>query len=64
MSVIYVLIPICILVAAGFLAAFIWAVRNGQYEDTATPSMRMLLDEPEKKSADKAKDLNRKPDQH
>jgi cbb3-type cytochrome oxidase maturation protein len=32
-------------VAAGFLGAFIWAVRSGQYEDTCTPSMRLLLDE-------------------
>lgn len=32
-------------VAGGFLAAFIWAVRSGQYEDTRTPSMRILMDE-------------------
>jgi cbb3-type cytochrome oxidase maturation protein len=46
MSVIFLLIPLSILAATGFLFAFIWAVRNGQYEDTATPSMRVLLDEP------------------
>jgi nitrogen fixation-related uncharacterized protein len=33
-------------VAAGFLGAFLWAVRNGQFEDRYTPSVRMLLDEP------------------
>lgn len=44
MSIIFILIPLSILVAAGFLAAFIWAVRSGQYEDTCTPSMRVLLD--------------------
>jgi cbb3-type cytochrome oxidase maturation protein len=45
MSILFFLIPLSILIAAGFLAAFIWAVRSGQYEDTATPSMRLLLDE-------------------
>jgi cbb3-type cytochrome oxidase maturation protein len=30
-------------IAAGFLGAFIWAVRSGQYEDTCTPSLRLLL---------------------
>lgn len=50
MSVIFLLIPLSIIAASGFLFAFIWAVRNGQYEDTATPSMRVLLDEPAKKT--------------
>jgi cbb3-type cytochrome oxidase maturation protein len=48
MSVIFLLIPLSILAATGFLLAFIWSVRDGQYEDTSTPSMRMLLDDPEK----------------
>lgn len=45
MSVVFVLIPLSIVIAAGFLTAFIWAVRSGQYEDTCTPAMRVLLDE-------------------
>ena len=45
MSVIFLLIPLSIVIAAGFLGAFIWAVRSGQYEDTCTPSMRVLLDD-------------------
>jgi len=44
-SVILVLIPLSIIFAACFLAAFIWAVRAGQFEDTCTPSMRVLTDE-------------------
>jgi len=43
-SVIYILIGISILVAGGFLAAFIWAVKSGQFDDTYTPSVRMLFD--------------------
>ncbi len=45
MSVIAVLIGCSILVAAGFLAAFLWAVRTGQYDDKYTPSMRILFDD-------------------
>lgn len=45
MSVVFILIPLSILFAGGFLWAFFWAVRSGQYEDTTTPSMRVLLDE-------------------
>ncbi len=45
MSVIFLLIPLSIVFAAGFLAAFIWAVRSGQYEDTCTPSLRVLLED-------------------
>ena len=44
MSVIFFLIGIGIVVAGGFLAAFIWAVRSGQYEDDYTHSVRMLFD--------------------
>jgi cbb3-type cytochrome oxidase maturation protein len=45
MSVIFLLIPLSIVLAACFLGAFIWAVRSGQYEDTCTPSMRVLLED-------------------
>lgn len=51
MSVILVLIGASLVVATGFLVAFIWSVRNGQYEDRYTPSVRMLFEE----SGDKAK---------
>jgi cbb3-type cytochrome oxidase maturation protein len=45
MSVIYLLIPISILLAVIFFAAFVKAVRKGQFEDTYTPSVRMLFDD-------------------
>ena len=44
MSVFIILIIASLLVAAGFLIAFFWAVRNGQYEDDYGPSVRMLFD--------------------
>jgi cbb3-type cytochrome oxidase maturation protein len=45
MSVLFILIIVSIVVAAGFLVAFIWSVKNGQYEDGYTPSVRMLFDD-------------------
>lgn len=45
MKVIFVLIAASLLVAAGFLVAFLWAVRSGQYDDDYTPSVRMLFDD-------------------
>jgi len=45
MSVLLVLIGASLFVATGFLLAFIWAVRNGQYEDRETPAFRILWDD-------------------
>lgn len=44
MSVIFVLIIVSIGVATGFLTLFIWASRSGQFDDTTTPSIRMLFE--------------------
>ncbi|MBC7865387.1 MAG: cbb3-type cytochrome oxidase assembly protein CcoS [Bacteroidia bacterium] len=46
MGAIYILVGASITVAIGFLIAFIWSVKNGQYEDDYTPSVRMLFDDP------------------
>jgi len=35
------------MVAGGFLGAFMWAVKSGQYDDKFTPSIRMLFDDKE-----------------
>jgi cbb3-type cytochrome oxidase maturation protein len=44
MSVVVLLIVAGGLVAVGFLGAFVWAVRSGQFDDTCTPAVRVLLD--------------------
>ena len=44
MSVIFILIITSLLVAAGFLISFLWAVRSGQYEDDYSSSVRILID--------------------
>ena len=45
MSVIYILIAFSLMVALFFLGAFVWSIKNGQYEDDYTPSVRILFDE-------------------
>lgn len=45
MSVIYLLICISIIIAIFFFSAFIKAVKSGQYDDSYTPSVRMLFDD-------------------
>lgn len=45
MSAIYILLSISIIVAVIFFIAFIFAVRNGQYDDSYTPSVRMLFED-------------------
>lgn len=45
MSVIIILLIASISVAAIFLAAFLWSVKNGQYDDQVSPPMRMLFDD-------------------
>lgn len=45
MTVIVLLIVAGGLVAGGFLGAFLWAVFAGQFDDIATPPVRMLFDD-------------------
>lgn len=45
MQIILFLIIISLLVAGGFLLSFFWAVKNGQYDDDYTPSIRLLIDD-------------------
>ncbi|MDF1697975.1 MAG: cbb3-type cytochrome oxidase assembly protein CcoS [Saprospiraceae bacterium] len=45
MKIILLLIIISLCIAGGFLIAFFWAVKDGQYDDDYTPSMRILIDD-------------------
>ncbi|HMP98169.1 MAG TPA: cbb3-type cytochrome oxidase assembly protein CcoS [Cyclobacteriaceae bacterium] len=44
MDIIIGLILISLIVALAFLCIFIWAMKSGQFDDTETPSMRILFD--------------------
>ena len=45
MKIIFLLIIVSLIVALGFLGAFLWAVRSGQYDDDYSPAVRILFDE-------------------
>ena len=45
MSIITILISISITIAVTFLGIFLWNMKTGQYDDTYTPSVRMLFDD-------------------
>lgn len=45
MSVMIILIGFSLLLAIGFLVAFVVSTKKGQYDDMHTPSIRILLDE-------------------
>ena len=55
MSVILVLVLLSILVAGTFLGAFVWAIKNGQYEDTFSPAVRILFENNKADSSQKHK---------
>lgn len=52
MGIIVLLIGISITIAITFLLIFLWNMKSGQYEDTYTPSVRMLFDDKTKKKKD------------
>ena len=65
MSVIIILIIISVVVAIFFLGIFIWAVKTGQFDDTVSPSIRILFEDkkhetslPDKQESMKHKDEN------
>ena len=45
MKIIFILIIVSLIVALGFLGAFLWAVRSGQYDDDYSPAVRILFDD-------------------
>jgi cbb3-type cytochrome oxidase maturation protein len=60
MSVIYIVFPLALVIAAVAVVAFIWAARSGQFDDLSTPAMRVLHDdEPGPKDA-----VPEDPDEH
>ncbi|HRJ50695.1 MAG: cbb3-type cytochrome oxidase assembly protein CcoS [Phycisphaeraceae bacterium] len=45
MSVIYVIVPVAVLLAGAAVWAFLWAARQGQFDDLDTPARRVPLDD-------------------
>jgi cbb3-type cytochrome oxidase maturation protein len=53
MSVLIFLAIAAVSVAGGFLIAFIWAAKSGQFDDTTTPAIRILFENNSSKKDDK-----------
>ncbi len=47
MDILYLLIPLSAVLVAVMVAAFLWAVRSGQFDDLEGPAHRILLDDDE-----------------
>jgi len=45
MSVLIILVIVGILVAGSFLVAFVWSVKDGQYDDMTSPAVRILFED-------------------
>jgi len=45
MNIIAILIPVALLLGALGLAAFIWSIRTGQYDDLDGAAQRILIDD-------------------
>ena len=43
MSVIIILLIVSICIAGGFLVAFLWSVKDGQFDDIESPANRILF---------------------
>ena len=50
MIIIVLLVAISLSIALFFLFIFYWNVKSGQYDDTYTPSIRILFEDEKKKT--------------
>jgi cbb3-type cytochrome oxidase maturation protein len=57
MGIIVLLICISLTIAGVFLLIFYWSMESGQYDDTYTPSVRMLFED--KKAKEPGKNLSK-----
>jgi cbb3-type cytochrome oxidase maturation protein len=47
-TVLFVLVPLVLIMVLAWVLAYVWAARRGQFDDLATPAIRVVLDvEPE-----------------
>ncbi|KEZ93593.1 MULTISPECIES: cbb3-type cytochrome oxidase assembly protein CcoS [Nonlabens] len=60
MSIIYMLLAVSVVVALLFFVLFIVSVKDGQYDDTYTPSVRMLFDDEVVKTKEENNQINSK----
>ena len=65
MGIIVILILISLSIALLFLSIFYWSMKSGQYEDTYTPSVRILFDDKKKEKQNEKKPVeSSRPDEN
>ena len=52
MNILFLLIPLSLMLLLAIIAAFVWAVRSGQFEDLDTPPLDVLRETPPEKVAE------------
>ncbi len=45
MEILYLLIPVAVILVVIIAAAFLWAVKSGQFDDLEGPAHRILMEE-------------------
>lgn len=45
MSVLFIVLPLAILIVGAGVAAFLWGVKHGQFDDLDTPAVRVALED-------------------
>ena len=45
MNIILFMIPLALIFAGSFVAAFLWASSKGQFDDLETPALRVLIED-------------------
>jgi len=45
MTVIFIVLPLALLIVFAAVLAYVWAARDGQFDDTTTPAVRAILDD-------------------
>ncbi|WP_310994011.1 cbb3-type cytochrome oxidase assembly protein CcoS [Aequorivita marina] len=62
MTIIYMLLALSLFVAIIFFTLFVFSVKKGQYDDTYTPSVRMLFEDELVKDDSQTKNETSKPE--
>ena len=64
MEIVILLVPLAFLFLAGAIAAFVWALRRGQFDDMDSPSWRIIFDDRESREKDDSGNADTDGDKH
>ena len=56
MEIVILLVPLAILLVALGVAAFLWALRRGQFDDLDSPQWRVVFDDQQERAGKKDKE--------